>query len=69
MGISNNDDEEKSKRGDSSGSKHVSSGGESDHKVSGEERELANDGGGDVWHGSSKLKKSFHETGHGSLSI
>ena len=69
MGILDSDDEEKSKGDDSNGSKHVSSGGESDHKVSGEEGELVNDGRGDVWHGSSKLKKSSHEIGHGSFSI
>jgi len=47
LGILNSDDE-KSKRDDSSESKHDNSGGGSDHKVSGEEGEFVNDGIGDV---------------------
>jgi len=48
LGILNSDGEEKSKRDDSSESKHDNSGGGSDHKVSGEEGEFVNDGIGDV---------------------
>ena len=48
VGILNSDGEEKSKKGDSSESKHDNSGGVSDHKASGEEGELVNDGRGDV---------------------
>ena len=70
VGILNSDGEEKSKKGgDSSGSKYVNSGGESDHKVSGEEGELVNDGRGDVWHSSSRLKKSLHEADGGPCSV
>jgi len=47
LGILNSDGEEKSKRDDSSESRHDNSGGGSDHKVSGEEGELVNDGIGD----------------------
>jgi len=66
LGILNSDDKEKSKRGNSNKSKRDNSGGGSDHKASGDEGELVNDGI-DVLHGSSKLKSS-HEAGHGSLS-
>jgi len=69
MGILNNDGDEKSKRDDSSESKYGNSGGESDHRVSGEEGELVKDGRGDEWHGSSKLKKFSHEMGHGPFSV
>lgn len=68
LGILNSDGKEKSKRDGSNESKHDDSGGGSDHKVSGEEGELVNDGIGDVWHGSSKLKKSSHEAGDGPFS-
>ena len=70
VGILNNDGEEKSKKGGNSRKlKYVNSGGESDHKVSGEEGEFVNDGRGDVWDGSPKLKKSCHEVGNGSFSV
>jgi len=69
VGILNSDGEEKSKRGDSSESKHDNSGGVSDHKVSGEEGELVNDGRGDAWHGSPKLNVSFHEVNDVPFSI
>jgi len=68
LGILNSDGKEKSKKDGSNGSKHDNSGGGSDHKVSGEEGELVNDGIGDVWHGSSKLKKLSHEAGDGPFS-
>lgn len=62
-GILNSDGDEKSKRGGSSDSKHDGSGGETVHWVSGVDGdgELVNDGRGDEWHGSAKLKKLSHE--------
>ena len=69
VGILNSDGEEKSKRDDPSESKYIDSGDESDHRVSGEEGESVNDCKGDVWHGSSKLKKSSHEAGNGPFSV
>ena len=49
MGILKSDGDEKSKRGGSSDSKYCSSGGESDHEVSGEDGdgELVKDGTGE----------------------
>jgi len=69
VGILNSDGDEKSKRGDSNESKHDSSWGESDHRGSGEEGELVNDGIGDELDGRSKLKKSSHEVEYGSFSV
>ena len=69
LGILNSDGEEKPKRDDPSESKHDNSGGGSDQKVSGEEGEFVNDGIGDVWRGSSKLKKSSHKAGDGLPSV
>lgn len=70
-GILNIDGEENSKRGGSSDLKSGSSGGESDHWVSGVEGdgELVNDGRVDEWHGSSKLKKPSHEVGDEPFSV
>ena len=47
LGVLKSDGKEKSKRDGSSKLKHDNSGGGSDHKVSGEEGELVNDGIGD----------------------
>ena len=63
------DDVEKSKRGGSNESKQGNSGGESDHRGSGDKGELVNDGSEGEWHGSSKLKKSSHEVEHASFSV
>jgi len=69
VGILNSDGDAKLRRGDSNESKYGNSGGESDHRVSGEEEELVNDDRGVDWHGSSTLKKSSHEVGHRSFSV
>lgn len=71
VGILNSGDGENSKRGGSNDSKHGSSGGESDHWVSGEDGdgELVNEGIGEESDGSSKLKKLSHETSRGSFSV
>ena len=69
LGILNSDGDEKPKRGDSSGLKHGSSEGESDHRVSGVVGEFVNDGNGDEWQRSSTLKKSSHEVEYGCFSV
>ena len=67
VGILSSDGDGKAKRDGSSNPKHGSSGGESDHWVSGEDGdgELVNDGIGEELDGSSKLKK----LSHGSFSV
>ena len=70
-GILNIDGDEKSNNGDPRDSKSGSSGGESDHWVSGEDGdgELVSDGIVDDSHGNPKLKKLFHETGSEPISV